>query len=150
MIRKYLATFMTVILVALPAANSYAAPATEKSIRELMTLTGAGNLGVQAMQNMLPAMKQLVPQAPESFWTDVMKEVDSDELITLIIPIYKRHFTEEEIQDTIKFYKSPAGRKMIQALPQVMQESMAVGQQWGEKLAQRVIAKAKAQKPKSP
>lgn len=144
MMKKQFVAFVAIALLILPTVNSYAAnQATEKSIRELISLTGAGNLGVQVMQSMLPSLKQLVPQAPESFWTEFMKEVNPDELVTLIVPIYKKHFTEEEIQETIKFYRSPTGKKVIKTLPQVMQESMAAGQQWGQMLIQRVTEKAK-------
>lgn len=141
------ATIALVAVLSLPALQATAAEqATDNSIRELMALTGAGNLGVQVMQNMLPALKQLVPQAPESFWTEVSKEMNPDEIVSLIVPIYRKHFTEDEIQETLAFYRSPTGRKVIQTLPQVMQESMAAGQQWGQMLAQRVLSKAKAKK----
>jgi uncharacterized protein len=141
------------VLLSFLTINSYAAtPATEKSVKELMVLTGAGDMGVQMMQGMIPALKQMAPQLPESFWTNFAKEVNPNEVVDLIIPIYAKHFTEEEIQEAIKFYKSPAGRKMIQEQPQVMQESMAVGQEWGRKLAEKVMEKAKKaqaeQKPK--
>jgi uncharacterized protein len=60
------------------------------------------------------------------------------------VPIYQKHFSEEEIRETIRFYRSPTGRKVIQTLPMVMQESMAAGQQWGQELARRVLDEAKA------
>lgn len=145
--RKQIVAVIAVVSLALPAV-SFASPASEKSIKELMSLTGAGNMGVQAMKQMLPSMKQLVPQAPESFWEDFMKEVDPNELVGLIVPIYQKYFTEEEIRETIKFYKSPTGKKVVQTLPSVMHESMMAGQVWGQKLAQRAIEKAKAKETK--
>lgn len=135
--------FVALAVMSLLTANAYSAPATEKSTKELMVLTGAGDMGIQMMQGMLPQLKKMVPQVPESFWTDLMKEVDPNELVDLIVPIYAKHFSEEEIQQALAFYRSPAGRKMIQKQPLVMQESMAVGQEWGRKLAERVIEKAK-------
>ncbi len=119
--------------------------ASEKSVKELMALTGAGNLGLQMMQNMLPSLKQLVPQAPTSFWTEFMQEVHPTDLEELVVPIYQKNFTEQEIRETIEFYRSPTGQKVIRQLPNVMQESMAVGQTWGRQLAQKVIEKAKAE-----
>jgi len=141
--KRSIKVFAALAVMSLLSANAYSAPATEKSIRELMVLTGAGDMGVQMMQGMMPELKKMVPQVPESFWTDLMKEVDPNELINLIVPVYAKHFSEEEIQETIKFYKSPAGRKMIQKQSLVMQESMAAGQQWGRQLAEKVIEKAK-------
>jgi hypothetical protein len=119
--------------------------ASEASIKELMALTGAGNIGIQVMQTMLPTLKQLVPQAPDSFWTEFMSGVHPEDLEKLVVPIYQKHFTEQEIRETIEFYNSPTGRKVVQQLPMVMQESMAVGRVYGQQLAQKVIEKAKAQ-----
>lgn len=148
---KKLVAFVVLILLGLSMADLCAAtPADENSIRELMSLTNAANRGVQFMQNMLPALKRLVPQVPESFWVEFMNEVDPNELINLIVPIYKKHFTEEEIQEMIKFYKTPVGMKLIQEQSQITKESMAAGQQLGEQLARRVIQKANKLKPKSP
>jgi uncharacterized protein len=142
---------LVISLFGLAATNAYSATtASDKSIKELMSLTGAGNLGVQMMQAMLPELKKMVPQAPESFWVDLMNEVNPNDIEAMILPVYRKYFSEEEIQDVIKFYKSPTGVKLIQTLPQVMQESMAVGQQWGESLAQKVIERAKQLEKQSP
>jgi uncharacterized protein len=125
---------------------SLAEPATEKTIRTLLETTGAGALGTQMMLQMLPGLKKMVPKAPEDFWTDFMKEANTDELITLVIPIYQKNFTEEDLVETIAFYKSPVGQRLITKLPIVSQESFQVGQQWGQELAKRVLEIAKKKK----
>lgn len=126
------------------AAPATGGTATEKSVLELMQVTGAGDLGAQMMNSMIPAFKKMLPEVPDSFWTGFMKEVDPNEMISLMVPIYQAHFSETEIQQAITFYKSPAGRKFIQEQPQVMRESMAAGQEWGRRLAQRAMDKAEA------
>lgn len=136
---------MLTILFVSPAA--YAEQASDESIRELMQRTGSGDMGVQMMNQMLPALKQMIPEAPEVFWQDIMNEVDANEIIELTIPIYQKYLTQEDIVALNKFYDSPAGKKMIKVQPVIMQESMIVGQAWGEQLAQRVISKYRAQKP---
>lgn len=130
---------LSVIAVQVGAAS----PVTEKSVRELMTLTGSGDMGIQVIQNMLPAMKKMLPQVPESFWNEFMKEVNPDELISAIVPIYQKHYTEKDIRAAIDFYQSPAGRRLVEKQPLVMQESMQAGQQWGEQMARRAIEKLK-------
>ena len=120
-----------------------ASPVTEKSVRELMTLTGSGDMGVQVIQNLMPAMKKMLPQVPESFWNEFVKEVNTDELINAIVPIYQKHYTEKDIRIAIDFYRSPAGRRLIEKQPVVLQESMQAGQQWGEQMARRAIEKLK-------
>ena len=104
-----------------------------------MESTGAGEVGVQVINQMLPAMKQLVPNAPEEFWQDFMAEINADEMIDLVIPIYQKYLTEEDIQAINAFYNTPEGKKLIRVQPLIIQESMQVGQQWGEEIARKVI-----------
>jgi hypothetical protein len=112
-----------------------AAPATEESVRRLMALTGAGEMGVQVVHQMVPELKRILPEAPAQIWEEV-------------VPIYQRHFSEEDVQAAIAYFSSPAGRRMVEKQGVVMQESFAAGQQWGSKLAERAIAKLRAQETK--
>ena len=43
--------------------------------------------------------------------------------------IYSETFTESDIDGILAFYKSPAGQVMLDKMPQLIQKSMAVGQQ---------------------
>lgn len=131
------------LLLALTASTVSAAPATEKSVRELMNLTGAGNLGVAVIQNMVQNLKKAIPNAPESFWEEFMKEINPDELVNKVVPIYQKNLSEEDVKAAIKFYKTPAGKRLIEKQPIVVQESMMAGQQWGGEIARRAMEKAK-------
>lgn len=144
-----LAAFGALLVVAstvpLGAEESTIAPASskERKIRELLEATGSGQLGVQVINQMLPALKQMVPQAPESFWQEFMKEVKPETLVEMVVPIYDKYFEEAELDAIIAFYASPAGKKTVQVLPAIMAESMQVGQKWGEELAKKVIERAR-------
>jgi len=138
------------VLVFLGVNEVSAAPATEKSIRELMAVTGAEDLSAQVLQGVLPALKSAIPNAPDSFWNDFMKDVQPDELVSLIVPIYQRNLTEEDIQSALVFYRSPAGRRLIAKQSVIGQQSMQAGQQWGRILAQRALARFQAVKSKTP
>jgi len=120
--------------------------ASEESIRALMHSTGMGQLGVQMMGQMIPELKKMVPDAPEKFWSDFMAEVDADEVVNMVIPVYRKHLTEADIKALNEFYQSDVGKKLIAKQPEIMQESMMVGQQWGQDLAKRVLQKYEDQK----
>ncbi len=92
--------------------------------------------------DLLPSLKASAPDVPPEFWDEFMKEVDPNELVNLTVPIYMRHFTEHEIQEMIRFYRTPTGQKLVQKQPQVMQESMQAGQLWAQGLAQRVLERS--------
>jgi hypothetical protein len=116
-----------------------------KDIRTLLKVTGSGELGAQVMSQMVGSMKKAMPQVPETFWADFMKEVHTDELVELIVPVYDRNLTHDDVKALIKFYESPTGRKFVSVLPKITQESMTVGEKWGRQLAERVVQKLQSQ-----
>jgi hypothetical protein len=112
-----------------------------KNIRKMLALTGSGKLGVQVMQNMMNTYRSTYTNVDPSFWDDFMKEVQPDDLVNLVIPVYDRNFTAEEIDGMVAFYSSPVGQKVLAKMPAVMQQSMQVGQTWGAELGKKVIQK---------
>ena len=119
--------------------------ASEESIRALMQRSGAGDMGLQVMNQLVPALKQMAPDAPEEFWQNFMAEFSADELIQLTIPVYQKHLSQDDIDALNKFYDTAAGQNMIKAQPMIMQESMIIGQAWGQGIAKKVLEKYQAQ-----
>lgn len=126
------------IAVSVSAQNS---PEKAKDIRKVMEISGAGVNGVQVMETMVGQFKQALPDVPDEFWKEAMKEVSADALIDLIVPIYDKHFTHAEIKQMIAFYETPVGKKLSTTLPLITQEAMAAGQKWGEEIGQNVVEK---------
>ncbi|GEM_PF-6776164 len=58
---------------------------------------------------MLANLDQLLP----------VKQIMSE----IYYPVLKKHFSEEEIIDLIKFYQTPLGKKTIEEMPAIMNES---------------------------
>ncbi|MGB9599493.1 MAG: DUF2059 domain-containing protein [Myxococcota bacterium] len=108
-------------------------------IRRLLELTGSGNLGMQVMKNMINSYKQMMPDVPQSFWDSFIQEVNADSLVELIIPIYDKYLSHEEVKDIIKFYESPSGKKLIKVLPSITEESMEAGRNWGKEISNKLI-----------
>jgi hypothetical protein len=115
----------------------------ESDIRKLLALTKAGEIGTQVASQMIEQMRGSMPQVPDQFWEDFKRGMDPNSLIDLIIPIYSRHFTHDDIRQMIAFYDSPLGRKMTSELPAIMQESMQVGSQWGAALSRQIMERLK-------
>ncbi len=64
---------------------------------------------------------------------DVYKKVfNINEIIERLVPLYDKYYTEEELLEIIKFYESPAGKKALEATPQIMQESVGVSLKYFE------------------
>ncbi len=121
-----------------------AKPATKESVMTLMKKSGAGNTGNMMVEQMIPALKSMMPDAPESFWTDMKAEMNVNNVIDLIVPVYQKHLTEKDVQSINAFYDTKAGKKLIEAQPLIMQESILIGQQWGQEIARNIIEKYKA------
>ncbi len=123
-------------LILLLPLQALAAPATEKSIGELLTVTKTENL-MAAMKTQMQVMRQNVMaqagsgKAPNP---EMQKELDlviskfQDENLSfskvkpLMIQVYKEAWTEEEVQDLLRFYKTPTGVKAVDTMPQAMQK----------------------------
>jgi len=69
----------------------------------------------------------------EEFTNDVMGS-----LIELLVPVYKKHFTVEDLKDAIQMYKTPIGKKISEKTPIIAQETMQASMQWGMELSQKM------------
>ena len=124
-----------------PAATKNKTGANKTAdIKTLLILTKSGELAVQMMQEMLNAYRQGLPQVPEEFWLGLAKKVKTDDLVDMLVPIYDRHLTHSEVTTLIEFFQRPVGKKLVSVQPEIMKESMQVGQQWGEKIGNEVTA----------
>jgi uncharacterized protein len=115
--------------------------AKRSEIRQLIELTGAANVSADALRQIISPLRAGFPQVPDEFWDTFIKEVRSEELIDLVIPIYDKYYTREEIHDLTTFYKSPVGQKTIKVLPKLSAEAIDAGQEWGKMVADRAMRK---------
>jgi uncharacterized protein len=116
----------------------------EKLIKEMLELSGAKKMALQTMEMMIGSFKKSMPTVENNFWDEFMKEADNDELVNMIIPVYAKHFTEKEVKELIAFYKTPIGKKLVEKLPLISQESFGIGEAWGKALSEKVVSKLKA------
>jgi hypothetical protein len=70
-----------------------------------------------------------------------MLKTSIDDLVTVMVPVYKAHLSEADLKEIIKFYESSVGKKLAQKTPVITQESMQAGQQWGQVIAGKVMKK---------
>lgn len=105
-------------------------------ILELMEITGSMKLGEQVgnavSTQIVESMRAQQPDTPQRT-LDIVLEVTRKHMnkfmsdpATLdgLIDIYARHFTQEEIQAVVAFYKTPAGAKLAAETPALTTESM--------------------------
>ena len=115
----------------------------EDHIRQFMEITGSAKMGKMVMDKMIESYKKIYPAAASDFWDEFAKEINLKDLVDMIVPIYGKYFSDEEITQLIAFYKTPLGKKIIETMPLIMQDSYGVGQAWGTKLAEKIQLRLK-------
>lgn len=131
-----------IVLLALVATPSLAqqTPPSEESLRQLFAAIHANKLmdsymtqldsGMQA--GMRAALKGKTPNVNQQQIMDdmrarmigVFKESFSWEKIEpMMTDIYRKDFTQREVDDMLKFYRSPTGHSVVDKLPLAMQQA---------------------------
>ena len=79
--------------------------------------------------------KKEMGEVKDAFMVYMENLARDEELMEKTIAIYKKNFSDEEINGLIKFYKTPLGQKTLQKLPTITGEVTIISQQ----IAQRHI-----------
>jgi hypothetical protein len=92
------------------------------------------------MRNLKPAFVQNRPEVDRDYDAIVplMLELANtrvNALIDEITVLYARSFTVAELNDLTAFYRAPTGQKFLEKLPAITQDSMAIGQKFGQAIA---------------
>jgi hypothetical protein len=71
-----------------------------------------------------------------------------------LVKLYEQKFTTEELEEMLRFYDTPTGRKALLMMPEIMGEASKIGQQLAgkntaefQKQLQDIMAKYKDAKP---
>lgn len=150
---KRVFAYLTVLVLSLTlmpgAVTTVLAGEKQDDIVALIQVTGTMDVMDQLIDAQVPelmgAIRAMGLDAPPSFFEDfegvAVQEFKNSkpEFMRAIIAIYDTNFTHQEIREVAAFYRSSTGRKIIATTPQVVQQSLAVGQAWGAEISQRVI-----------
>lgn len=126
------------------AASPKIDPAKAADIQRLMDSMGTKKMIDQmmpAMANQIKAIFQKNLPSDERAgkildfaMARVQARLDSGEYQQLIVSIYDKYFTAEDIKDLTQFYDSRIGRKLVAALPQISQDAMAASFRWYQEM----------------
>ena len=129
----------------------------EAEIRRLMVLTSTTLLSQQTIKemetNVRPAITNALPPGKyraklvDLFVAKYQSKLKAEDLKDRAIPIYKKHFSANEIKEMIRFYETPTGQKVIKEMPGLTVELQQMAQAWGEALGKESMAEALAEHP---
>lgn len=143
-------------VVAQVSAPPDAAPAVDSAklqlIKALLTESHTIDLMLQAIEAAAPAQRAANPAIPAAFFDRFLAAARArrGELGALLIPIYDRHFTADELRQLLAFYRTPLGQKLLTEQSAIAQEAMATGQQWGQRLGLEIGQKMAAEAQHAP
>ena len=147
------------VATAAQASRSRVGAEQEKQadIRKLLELTGAGNLATQTMGQMEKSMKPLITNAlppgeyreklVDLFFDKFHSKMDPNALADLIVPIYDKYLSDEDIKGLIQLYQTPTGQKLITVLPKVAAESQQAGERWGQEIGRECMMEVLSEHP---
>lgn len=119
--------------------------AKNEKIMELMEVMGTKQNLHDILNTMVVQYKSSYPDIPSEFWKKAISEENVNDLFNRMIPLYSKYYNEKEINDLIVFYKTPTGKKMVETMPQVMNESMQIGEKWGAEIGSKIQAELDSQ-----
>lgn len=117
-----------------------------QTLKKMFEVSGSEESYQTAIRQMFSMFKQQYQNVETEQWNEIEKEflkTSLDELTTMLVPVYIKHMTQADLEEIISFYQTPVGKKFAQKTPLIMQESIAIGQQWGMKIGKDFEKKMK-------
>lgn len=118
----------------------------QKTVEELISISGAGSTFQSIVPQMFDMMRQQIKNVPEAYWDEAEKEMTQTanaELAAMLVPVYQKYLSQQELDEIIAFYHTPAGKKLAESSPKISGEALAIGQQWGMQLGQKIYQQLK-------
>ena len=144
MVRRLL---IVACLLLLPAAARAQAPtpdamAAARSLVNTMKLADQYKALLPAiLLSLKPALTQDRPEIEQDY--DAMMPMIADaftpyytSMVDGIAAVYATNFTAAELREIEAFYRQPVGQKMLEKMPAIGQQALAVGQEIGRKAAE--------------
>ena len=95
-------------------------------ILKFIDVFGTRTVMTKNLEAMVNAIARQRPQEAQTF----RDRIKVDEIIELLIPLYDKYFTAEDLKEYISFYSSPNGQKLVSSIGSIMKESVGVSAQY--------------------
>ena len=149
---RSLGLYARVLAIAMLLAVSVpqAMAADDDRVERLMTAMGVDQMLVQMNQQMGVVMQQSARSAAGDKLSEAQlrifdkymsrmsdlffNDANRGRFRGIIAQVYSSQFSNQEIDDMIRFYESDTGRSMVAKMPQVMQQSMQATMVWMQQM----------------
>ena len=95
-------------------------PITAAQAHELMALNGTDKIKAHLIDNVDAYMQRFPPFVPQDVKDDVRASVQKMDIDAQTVATYQRYLSTEDAAKTIDFYKTPAGKNLLEVTPAMM------------------------------
>ncbi len=113
----------------------------DADIRELIEVSNMTKIADQIVDQIFTLYEKTIPSVPKEIWKQFRVEMKADDFVEIVVPIYAKHYTREDIKGLIAFYRTPLGKKVIEKQGLIAKESMAAGMSYGQGVAKKIISR---------
>jgi hypothetical protein len=139
--KNFLAIFTIVAAIGCCNVSFAVDEAKSADIRSLMEISGELEILREGMAIFLDRMQSGEANLPDAYYSEFKSALATDELPNLLVKVYDHHFTHEQIRGLIEFYGTPLGKAMIEKMPLIQADALAVGQHWAAETSQEIMAR---------
>jgi hypothetical protein len=136
------------------AAPPKSSPAAIAAAKEILTIKNAAAMYTGAVPGLVEKTKAALTQQNLNYQKDLNEVAPivaqqlagrQNEIGEGMAQIYASEFTEQELKDLVTFYRSPLGKKLIDAEPRAIGLSMAFMNSWAQNFSETVMGAFRAE-----
>jgi len=117
-------------------AKAAGAPASPAQLRRLLAATGEEKLVREMSAEMLAKARVAAESAakatgqPVQGLTAIEAAYEPEKLMEIVGAVYASHFSAAQIEEMLRFWESPTGKRLAVLQPQIVEETQAALTKW--------------------
>lgn len=147
--KKITTSIILALMLLLPlGASAQTDGMYKKAYAEFLEVSGNNATIKATMDQMIPLLRQSLASAPKDYvdrFIDKYTTTFNAKYADLLMPIYQKYFTLEDLQEINTFYKSDLGKKMAKNSPLITSEAAKKGQEIGQQIVLQVMQELSAE-----
>ena len=139
---KKIISTLALILIVSTTAFCQTDKEYSETLKKYFEVSGNKATADVALEQMIDIFKPQYPNIKENEWKKIYQDVvqeSMNQFIEMNIPIYQKFLSKSDLEDIIKFYKTPTGQKFAQSNALITKDLMTISQQWGMDLSKKMI-----------
>lgn len=156
--KTYLLSGVLSLVVLLPVESLHAQadstqhsidPEKEAAIRTYLELTRVSEAFIAGLEQGMAAESDAAGM-PEGFLEQFQAKAREKlpDFIDMLVPIYDKHMTLEQLNALIEFMRTPLGQELVEIEMKLADEMAAIGERWGMRVAAEVLMDIANEPPK--